>query len=128
MITIKSNIAFLTDFNAWRKNISDSKRIPQPSFDEIILHIDFAIQSLAMLEQMIIDVATGKLVENDRWMQGKKKAVKEDEQGGYVFIGKDGTDVYKEMIAAIRGLPTAETSDRAVISNPVKPTQPELRK
>lgn len=67
MITIKSNIAFLTDFNAWRRDVSDAQHMPMSSPAEIGLHLDFAIQSLAMLEQMVIDVATGKLVGSDDW-------------------------------------------------------------
>ena len=71
MINIKSNIAFLTDFNAWSRDVSDALHMPMPSPAEIGLHLDFSIQSLAMLEKMIIDVATGKLVENDDWDEKK---------------------------------------------------------
>ena len=71
MITIKTNIAFLSAFNAWRRDISDTQHMPMPSPAEIGLHLDFSIQSLVMLEQMIIDVATGKLVKNDDWDEKK---------------------------------------------------------
>ena len=71
MITIKTNIAFLSDFNAWRRDVSDTQHMPMPSPAEIGLHLDFSIQSLVMLEQMIIDVATGKLVKNDDWDEKK---------------------------------------------------------
>ena len=67
MLTLKSNIAFLTHFNEWRRDVSDAQHMPMPSPAEIGLHLDFAIQSLAMLEQMVLDVTTGKLIRNDDW-------------------------------------------------------------
>ena len=71
MITIKSNIAFLTALNAWRRDISDTQHMPMQNPTDVGLNIDYAIASLVMLEQMIKDVATGQLVRNDNWDENK---------------------------------------------------------
>ena len=71
MINLKSNIAFLTNFNEWRRDVSDTQHLPMPSPAEIGLHLDYAIESLKMLEAIIKDIADGRLVRNDDWDEAR---------------------------------------------------------
>lgn len=48
MITIESNIKFLSLFNAWRRDISDTH--PMHNQKEIGLNIDFAITQLKIMQ------------------------------------------------------------------------------
>lgn len=51
MITLESNIEFLTNFNAWRRDISDAQNMLMPSPEDIGLHLDFAIAALKNKEK-----------------------------------------------------------------------------
>jgi hypothetical protein len=56
MITINSNIEFLSIYNAWRRDISDTHPMPMQNPTEIGLNLDFAIQSLRELELLKHDI------------------------------------------------------------------------
>ena len=51
MITIESNIKFLEELNAWRRDISDTHAMPMQSPKEIGLNIDFAIKKLKTIQK-----------------------------------------------------------------------------
>ena len=50
MITIQSNIAFLTQYNLWRRDHDEELGLAMPSPAEIGLHLDFAIEHLKTLQ------------------------------------------------------------------------------
>ena len=50
MITIQSNIAFLTQYNLWRRGHDEYLGLAMPSPTEKGLHLDFAIEHLKTLQ------------------------------------------------------------------------------
>lgn len=60
MTNLKNNIAYLTHFVSWRRDVSTSLR--KSDHNDLMQQLDYAIESLKMLEQMINDMAKGVLV------------------------------------------------------------------
>ena len=71
MITLKGNIEFLTNYNLWRRDVNAARTNTMPSPTVIGLNIDYAIESLKMLEAIIKDIADGRLVRNDDWDEAR---------------------------------------------------------
>lgn len=62
MITIKSNIEYLTQYNLWRRDNTGEIKMPNPT--ELGLHIEYAIETLKMIDQLKDDAWDESRIEN----------------------------------------------------------------